>query len=897
MLKIYVRKSSVDDKKTNASYDKEKLAKLKAKVIAILKEKDSEEYKKAIEYFNRDEIKYTHLEKSISGGWIEKAGYGIGTVRIWKGKKFKKVAPNKWVRVYEKEDRGAKSSMTRLIHKVQMCTTAEDLYNFCMSNHAIFQDANGVDLPIMDQLRAAIDERKNTTGTSLGNRKTSPNMKIEDEKKEAARKDAEMRNSNNELLEVSKKRSANLKQQKEKQDEINRTKYEMYEEEHRGNDKKAEKLQKQVDKLKKELEDLQDQEYELRKKGDDIVSGKKDSKVAKKQPAAEASNLGKTESGKEIKTQTNTKKHIAIAKGEVTEDADGNKILTVKKSKELKEAFKQMESMFKESLKDHKKGQNNRPFMAGYGVVDGYLCATDGRIAMRLKVDGLEEFRDRSCVKVIEEGDNYIITHDDTTFKYKTKEYIDGTYQSVEKETVRRDKYDYPNVSRVIPDNNSASMKLDNEAIVNKIKELKDIGYFDEHQWNDVINKDKKPYIEFNIKSGSVYFDDEKIGDVNNYSGDNFKVTFDYHLFVQSIAGNANEMAFNPDDIVGDVYTRSVTFSTNVSDVVVMPMNGDRSLPTSKQFKDSDEYQNQQKAKGMVADKEAAKQASKEEAEKRAMKDEAKSDILKNKPEGVTDRDYENLINYTDKFYTDLGYDNTTERAKQQIKRTVDIAVNKVNNKDFDLLESLESQDNKVSRKVFETLTAIPLGTNAESARKAWEKWVGHDAMKKYRDDEKAKVQAEKDRVAAEKKEREDFENKQYNGFLSSKTPAGRAKAIEILNKKGGFNGKVMTWQELADSYIANGGKANTYETMTSSGKKKPYYSISDKDGRGYEVPKTVYDYAMHISGKSVEKSLNIIMLDEYEHEDFEDFDATEPDLFNSIPNKVKVALEAVRCC
>ena len=76
-------------------------------------------------------------------------------------------------------------------------------------------------------------------------------------------------------------------------------------------------------------------------------------------------------------------------------------------------------------------------------------------------------------------------------------------------------------------------------------------------------------------------------------------------------------------------------------------------------------------------------------------------------------------------------------------------------------------------------------------------------------------------------------------------------------------------------------------------------------------MPKTVYDYAMHISGKTVNKSLldNILMLDEYEHEDFdEDFDedeltdfsdndARQPDLFNSTQYKVANALDEVFGC
>lgn len=142
---------------------------LKSEIIAHLKkleqEENSNELKKAVDYFTNSESLVTCLEKSENGTWIEKAGYGVGTIRVWKGKKYKKVSssPVKWVRVFDKMDRGAKSSMTRLIHKVQACNSEDELYQFCLSHHALFQDENGVDLPIMDKLRAAIDEKKNGT--------------------------------------------------------------------------------------------------------------------------------------------------------------------------------------------------------------------------------------------------------------------------------------------------------------------------------------------------------------------------------------------------------------------------------------------------------------------------------------------------------------------------------------------------------------------------------------------------------------------------------------------------------------------------------------------------------------------------------------------------------------
>lgn len=143
-----------------------KLAELKKEIIEILKKQDEKEVKKAIDYFNSQELHYTHLEKSfITGKWIEKAGYGIGTVRIWKGKKYKKIAPGKWARVFEKEGRGTNIAIGKLIARVQKIDNVEDLMAFVMQNKQRFVDENGVDLPVLDKLRAAVDERNGNVGS------------------------------------------------------------------------------------------------------------------------------------------------------------------------------------------------------------------------------------------------------------------------------------------------------------------------------------------------------------------------------------------------------------------------------------------------------------------------------------------------------------------------------------------------------------------------------------------------------------------------------------------------------------------------------------------------------------------------------------------------------------
>lgn len=135
--------------------------KIKADIIAHLKNLEKKEnqsdLKKAIEHFNELE-RYPHLEKSVTGELIEKAVYGIGTVRIWKEKKYKKIAPNKWVRVYDKVDRGAKNAMTRLIHRAEKINTPEEMFQFVLANKQRFVDERtGRPLDIVNRLNAVID--------------------------------------------------------------------------------------------------------------------------------------------------------------------------------------------------------------------------------------------------------------------------------------------------------------------------------------------------------------------------------------------------------------------------------------------------------------------------------------------------------------------------------------------------------------------------------------------------------------------------------------------------------------------------------------------------------------------------------------------------------------------
>lgn len=165
MAKFMVKRSEL--KNVCKAVNDRKLAELKKEIIEILKKQDEKDFKKATDYLNSQEEHFTHLEKSLSGKWIEKAGYGIGTVRVWKGKKYKKIAPNKWVRVFDKEGRGTNIAIGKLIAKVNKIDNVEDLMAFVMANKQRFVDENGMDLPVLDKLRAAVGvKNENLSGES-----------------------------------------------------------------------------------------------------------------------------------------------------------------------------------------------------------------------------------------------------------------------------------------------------------------------------------------------------------------------------------------------------------------------------------------------------------------------------------------------------------------------------------------------------------------------------------------------------------------------------------------------------------------------------------------------------------------------------------------------------------
>lgn len=90
------------------------------------------------------------LKKSLLQ--MEKAGYAVGTIREWKGKKYIKIAPGKWRPKYDSNTRGAKLSIAALKRKANTCKSSSKLLQLVLENRSRFSDEYGRPLPFVKKL-------------------------------------------------------------------------------------------------------------------------------------------------------------------------------------------------------------------------------------------------------------------------------------------------------------------------------------------------------------------------------------------------------------------------------------------------------------------------------------------------------------------------------------------------------------------------------------------------------------------------------------------------------------------------------------------------------------------------------------------------------------------------
>lgn len=81
------------------------------------------------------------------------AGLPVGTIRVWKGKKYIKIAPGKWKPKYDSNTRGAKMAIAALKKKLEACETSEEMLQLVLANRSRFSDeVTGRPLPFVQEL-------------------------------------------------------------------------------------------------------------------------------------------------------------------------------------------------------------------------------------------------------------------------------------------------------------------------------------------------------------------------------------------------------------------------------------------------------------------------------------------------------------------------------------------------------------------------------------------------------------------------------------------------------------------------------------------------------------------------------------------------------------------------
>lgn len=179
-MKYLINKNFLKSLAKSIENEADSFRKIKAEILEHLRnieKKENSELKKAVAHICENEHLFGYLEKSDSGEWVEKSGFGVGTVRTWRGKKYKKISvkPNRWVRVYDKTDRGAKNAITRLIHRAEKIESPEEMMQFVLANKQRFIDANGKPLDIVDRLKKVIDAKNAEYDSKAGAKENKKN--------------------------------------------------------------------------------------------------------------------------------------------------------------------------------------------------------------------------------------------------------------------------------------------------------------------------------------------------------------------------------------------------------------------------------------------------------------------------------------------------------------------------------------------------------------------------------------------------------------------------------------------------------------------------------------------------------------------------------------------------
>ena len=697
-------------KSLKKSIEDKKLAELKKEIIEILKKQDEKDFKKAIDYFESQELHFTHLEKSlVSGKWIEKAGYGVGTVRIWKGKKYKKIAPGKWARVFAKEGRGTNIAIGKLIAKVQKIDNVEDLMAFVMANKQRFVDENGVDLPVLNKLRAAVDARNGNVGskekTVEDKIKENPDypFKPKTDKERAER--AAFEKDRDDFIE----RMDKIRQEKKKDNP-----YEVTDEERKQamNNPKTKLLQmadavrnaeegtKEYDNALKDFQDAREKFIEeqgmdeYKKIMPEYPHGKKAAEKEQKQKEESKTYWIQDPYGDRL-TNEDAKNWIKENYSKIEEIKNSDvprKDMQIRKLKyeilDLKDRLNPEDR--KEIESEVKKHQNRSEKVGVISFNELQPIATnksvgENEVQMPYSKDLADEIESlKNCTapkyspieafKHIFYKDGKLVTTDTRRMKFvevgELEGIPDGSYVDIntDKSGINVKKIDFnaqfPNYSKVIPDNLNQTATLDTKLVKDKIKEMYKDG---------AISKKGNNLIQLEFRDGKVFIDDTAVGEAKDikmkYSDDwgparndtNYmSINADY--FVNALSGKTSVMQ------IGERADKAIAINTGSSSNILMPMSGSD--------KKTDYIKGRSEKEKAKADKAAEIEKNKEFNKELCKVFESKYgyDLVKNMVEHIDER----LPNFSDenlqREYTRLGlnFDKLMEKKATTINTILD---------------------------------------------------------------------------------------------------------------------------------------------------------------------------------------------------------------------------------
>ncbi|MCQ2577550.1 MAG: hypothetical protein MJ176_03350 [Treponema sp.] len=116
--------------------------------------KDFNYYKKwAINHLKKQLAEESAVKKSLyfCEMMLQKS-FPVGTIREWKGKKYKKVSPGKWMRYYNSQDRGSNQALRYAIKQLEKIEDMETLAKFINANRNRFCNEFGKPLPEAEEI-------------------------------------------------------------------------------------------------------------------------------------------------------------------------------------------------------------------------------------------------------------------------------------------------------------------------------------------------------------------------------------------------------------------------------------------------------------------------------------------------------------------------------------------------------------------------------------------------------------------------------------------------------------------------------------------------------------------------------------------------------------------------